>query len=210
MESKEIKVYGTFVNYTQGTITDANHNDMLMKAYQLYDDRFGATGINNYQDVINKRLTAITHANGVTTITGDLVVTGKTTTPNLEVTNQFVYKGQTLDPSTMDTDITSLKQAIEILNGNESVPNSVKNIAAQYIANVVNNAPAAFDTLKEIADWIANAENGQAAGSIAARIAALENKVQTLEGLWTDNGTTLTAKSGRSVTGAGFYDSTIS
>ena len=210
MESKEIKVYGTFVNYTQGTITDANHNDMLMKAYQLYDDRFGATGINNYQDVINKRLTAITYANGVTTITGDLVVTGKTTTPNLEVTNQFVYKGQTFDPSTMATDITSLKQAVEILNGNESVPNSVKNIAAQYIANVVNNAPAAFDTLKEIADWIANAENGQATGSIAARIAALENKVQTLEGLWTDNGTTLTAKSGRSVTGAGFYDSTIS
>lgn len=76
MESKEIKVYGTLINHTQGTITDATHNDMLMKAYQLYDDRFGATGVNNYQDVINKRVTAITYADGVTTIAGDLTVTG--------------------------------------------------------------------------------------------------------------------------------------
>lgn len=76
MESKEIKVYGTLINHTQGTITDATHNDMLMKAYQLYDDRFGATGVNNYQDVINKRVTAISYANGVTTITGDLTITG--------------------------------------------------------------------------------------------------------------------------------------
>ena len=76
MESKEIKVYGTLINHTQGTITDATHNDMLMKAYQLYDDRFGATGVNNYQDVINKRVTAITYADGITTIAGDLIVTG--------------------------------------------------------------------------------------------------------------------------------------
>lgn len=39
---------------------------------------------------------------------------------------------------------------------------------------------------------------------------ALYNDVQLLKQLWTDDGSTLTAKAGRSVTGAGFYDSTIS
>lgn len=41
-------------------------------------------------------------------------------------------------------------------------------------------------------------------------LVGLAQRVAALESLWTDNGTTLTAKSGRSVTGAGFYDSTIS
>lgn len=35
------------------------------------------------------------------------------------------------------------------------------------------------------------------------------NRLKIVEGLWTDNGTTLTAKNGRSATAAGFYDSTV-
>jgi hypothetical protein len=40
MEGKEIRVYGTLVNNTQGTVSDSTHNDILMNAYQLYDGRF--------------------------------------------------------------------------------------------------------------------------------------------------------------------------
>ena len=108
MESKEIKVYGTLVNETVGTVADSSHNDILMNAYQLYDSRFiNNGGVNNYQDVINKRLTAITYANGVTTITGDLTVTGTTNTNNLGVTNNTTTKNLTVSDDASIKNITS-------------------------------------------------------------------------------------------------------
>lgn len=84
MKGKHIRVYGTLLNHTldvnksNGNTTDEDyHNDALAYAYQLYDNRFGATPATaNYQDVINKRLTAITYADGITTVGGDLYVDG--------------------------------------------------------------------------------------------------------------------------------------
>lgn len=79
-QSKEIRVYGTLKNWTldpqksNGNSADPTyHNDALAYAYQLYDSRFfpDQTTIENYQDMINKRLTAISFADingGVTTI----------------------------------------------------------------------------------------------------------------------------------------------
>lgn len=68
--NKKIRVYGTLMNHTlDRTISDNTHNDALAYVYQLYDDRFGVTpNADNFQDVINKRLTAISYADGVTTI----------------------------------------------------------------------------------------------------------------------------------------------
>lgn len=69
--SRDIKIYGTLLNATvNSTIGDATHNDALCYAYQLYDDKFGepTANVNNFQDIINKRLTAISYADGVTTI----------------------------------------------------------------------------------------------------------------------------------------------
>lgn len=72
MEGKNIKVYGTLINQTQNTdssMQDSQHNDLIAVAYQLYDERFtpkkgsganfAVTAIDRYQDIINKRLTAI-------------------------------------------------------------------------------------------------------------------------------------------------------
>ena len=72
MEGKNIKVYGTLINQTQNTnssMRDSQHNDLIAVAYQLYDERFNprkgsgtsfaVTAIDRYQDIINKRLTAI-------------------------------------------------------------------------------------------------------------------------------------------------------
>lgn len=81
MNSKEIKVYGTLVNKT----TDPNdqhevnnngiHNGYIAYAYQLYDDQFSTPAnindVNNYQDVINKRLTNITYSATNVTINGN-------------------------------------------------------------------------------------------------------------------------------------------
>lgn len=74
--SKYIKVYGTLLNHTldvnksNGNTSDNDyHNDAIALAYQLYDNRFFSSDtIENYQDMINKRLTAISYANNVTTI----------------------------------------------------------------------------------------------------------------------------------------------
>lgn len=67
-EGREIKVYGTLINHTvdkAGTSsnphTDAVHNDKISYARQSYDDQFGESKwIDNYQDIINKRVKGIT------------------------------------------------------------------------------------------------------------------------------------------------------
>lgn len=62
MNEKDIKVYGTLVNHTvdPDTPDDGVHNDTLAYAKQLYDDQFGeSTKVNNYQDIINKRIKGI-------------------------------------------------------------------------------------------------------------------------------------------------------
>lgn len=106
MEGKNIKVYGTLINQTQNTedsMRDSKHNDLIAVAYQLFDERFdpkkgsGTNGavinIDRYQDIINKRLTAIDYdpngditniysnlyVDGDTNIGGDLTVEGDTT-----------------------------------------------------------------------------------------------------------------------------------
>ena len=63
--------------------------------------------------------------------------------------------------------------AIAVLNGDANTDGSVANKVATEIAAVVNNAPDSFDTLKEIADWIANDVTGAAA--LANKVSAIES-----------------------------------
>ena len=69
--------------------------------------------------------------------------------------------------------------AITLLNGDAdtvgSVANTAKAAAVAEVAAVVAGADASFDTLKEIADWIANDTTG--AAGMANDIAALETLV---------------------------------
>ena len=69
--------------------------------------------------------------------------------------------------------------AIEVLNGAADVAGSVANTAnaaaAAKVAEIVANADADFDTLKEIADWILNDTTG--AADMANKIAALQTLV---------------------------------
>ena len=68
----------------------------------------------------------------------------------------------TYDDTTIKADIKANADAITVLNGESSVTGSVKNTVATEIAKVVADAPESFDTLKEIADWIANDTTGAA------------------------------------------------
>lgn len=71
------------------------------------------------------------------------------------------------------------EQAIETLNGDATVTGSVRKTVAEAIAEVVASAPSDFDTLKEIADWIAS--HGQSAATLQSTVGQLVTKVQTLE-----------------------------
>lgn len=102
--------------------------------------------------------------------------------------------------------ITTLNDSVGLLNGEANVVGSVKNTVATEVAKVVANAPEDFDTLKEVADWIANdstgaakmqsdiadlkaavnGENGQ-----ASQIAGLDTRLQAAEGSITSYGTRL-------------------
>lgn len=53
-------------------------------------------------------------------------------------------------------EILAIWDAINTLNGNALTEGSVENTVLAKIAEVVANAPDDLDTLKEIADWIAD------------------------------------------------------
>ena len=76
---------------------------------------------------------------------------------------------------TVANKVDSTEAAITILNGEATVEGSVKKQVADAIAGVVASAPENFDTLKEIADYIAG-EGGEAA-SLVNRISAVETAI---------------------------------
>ena len=67
-------------------------------------------------------------------------------------------------------DVAEALEAIEVLNGEAG--GSVKKQVADAIAGVVASAPQDFDTLKEIADYIASDKTG--AAELSNRVAAVE------------------------------------
>jgi len=88
---------------------DSQHNDLIAVAYQLYDERFtpkkgsGTNGtvinIDKYQDIINKRLTALSYdPNGdLTSLYSNLYVSGDTNIGgNIHVDGTSTFDGPTV------------------------------------------------------------------------------------------------------------------
>ena len=88
----------------------------------------------------------------------------------------------TYDDTAIKADIKKNTEAIAVLNGDVTTSGSVKaeaKVAADAaVAAVVDSAPEAMNTLKEVADWIANDESGAAA--MANRITANENAIAAI------------------------------
>lgn len=86
----------------------------------------------------------------------------------------------TYNDTQIKADIKANADAIDLLNGDVNTAGSVKaeaKAAADIaVATVVDSAPEAMNTLKEVADWVANDESGAAAmaKSIAANTTAIE------------------------------------
>lgn len=75
-------------------------------------------------------------------------------------------------------DVSGLQATIATLVGSDT-SKSVRTIAAEEIANLVGNAPAALDTLEEIANWIQNHPDDVTA--LAARVTANEGNITLLQ-----------------------------
>lgn len=80
----------------------------------------------------------------------------------------------------LESKINTASAAIAVLNSGSSVTGSVDYKVKTAIDVVVDNAPEAFDTLREVADWISSDTTGAAA--LAKRISDLEsNKLDVSE-----------------------------
>lgn len=79
--------------------------------------------------------------------------------------------------------ITANKKAIDVLNGDATTEGSVKKQVADAVAGIVNNADESFDTLKEIADWIAEGGVAGEAATLVADVREAQKDITALEQL---------------------------
>ena len=80
--------------------------------------------------------------------------------------------------TTLSGKMTTVEGAIATLNGGANVEGSVANQVSAAVAAVIDDAPAAFDTLKEIATWI---QNHPAVADITSAIEGLDNTTTQLQ-----------------------------
>ena len=132
------------------------------------------------------------------------IETGKTLVQMIEE----AQSAATYDDTQIKADIKANTDALAILNGAVETAGSVKaeaKAAADIaVATVVNGAPEALDTLREVAEWIANDESGAAA--MANKIAANEKAIADINNETT--GILATAKSYADVLFAGIPTAT--
>lgn len=76
-------------------------------------------------------------------------------------------------------DVDALEAAVAVLNGSSSVSGSVDQKVASAINAVIDGAPQAFDTLKEISDYISSDQS--AGATMVSQIADHETRVASLE-----------------------------
>ena len=114
----------------------------------------------NTSDIASLQTTVSGHTTSIATNASDIAslqttVNGHTTSIATNASDiaslQTTVSGHTTSIATHTTQIASNTNAINILNGDETTEGSV----AYQIAQIIADAPEAFDTLKEIADWIA-------------------------------------------------------
>lgn len=132
------------------------------------------------------------------------------TVPEGKTVVQMIADAQaaaTYDDTALNGRVTATETAINTLNGTGA--GSVKKQVADAVAGIVADAPEAYDTLKEISDWISthasdasamNSQintnktdiatlNGTGAGSVSKAVADAKSEVQASINTHTDNTT---------------------
>ena len=150
----------------------------------------------NASDIASLQTTVGGHTTSIATNASDIAslqttVSGHTTSIATNASDisdlQSTVSGHTTSIATHTTQIASNTNAINTLNGDETTEGSV----AYQIAQIIADAPEAFDTLKEIADWIAehpedtaamNAQIQQNTADIATNASDISNLQTTVGG----------------------------
>jgi hypothetical protein len=79
--------------------------------------------------------------------------------------------------------ITANADAIEVLNGDAKTEGSVKKQVADAVAGILDNADESFDTLKEIAEWIAEGGVAGEAATLVSDVRQAQSDIDALEEL---------------------------
>ena len=113
-----------------GTLVNHTTDNTVAYARQVMDESFNA---GEFQNEINMRVKDIRNENGKTYIDSELVAT--------TINADNIIKG---DSPVMTAADMSSQQTSSI----------IRQIAREEVNSVIDGAPAAFDTLKEISTWI--------------------------------------------------------
>lgn len=159
--NNDIKIYGVLQNNTvERTIAYSE---------QIFDQEQG-----KFQDEINRAATGnydiLTPANGTLTVDGNFTVTG-----DIDL-DRYISDFVTAHDISTDGEVVNgyIKRIVyRELSGQTQSSAKVMEIVDNEIAKVVANAPQSFDTLREIADWIAtHSEDASAMNSAILQNAA--------------------------------------
>lgn len=169
-------------------VADGTVNHFVM----LDDDGDAADSGYTFEDFASKD-----HLHEIASVTGlqtaldakaastDLATLGNKvgTVPEGKTVVQMIEDAQaaaTYDDKAIKADIAANKSAIETLNGDATKEGSVKKQVADAVAGIVADAPDAYDTLKEISDWIST--HTDSAATMNSQITANKNAIDTLNG----------------------------
>lgn len=157
-----------------GTSENPVQNKVISGALEDKVDKVDGKGLstNDYTDAEKQKLAGLENYDD-TTLAGrvgavETLLDGHPV--GVDVPANAVFTDTVYDDTALAARVSANESAIATLNGTGE--GSVSKQIGDAIDAVVDGAPAAFDTLKEIADWIANDETGTAA--LIARVAALE------------------------------------
>lgn len=131
------------------------------------------------QDEIDAVEADIATLNSNATVTGSVDKKIADAIDGLDLTNTYAAKSYEARVAANETKLATL---IGSETGDDG--KSARTMAAEEVAKVVANAPASYDTLKEIADWIQSDTTG--AAKMANDITALKTKTEL--GTYEDNG----------------------
>ena len=109
------------------------------------------------------------------------------TVPDGKTVVQMISEAQaaaTYDDTALKNRVSATETAIDTLNGTGA--GSVKKQVADAVAGIVADAPEAYDTLKEISDWITN--HADDASAMNTQINANKSAIATLNGDNTTDG----------------------
>ncbi len=88
-------------------------------------------------------------------------------------------KADKSDVDKVKDDITSINEMLDNINNSLSGKDGIKDLIDEAIEGIIAGAPEAFDTLKEIADWIGSDTDGVQA--IKNKISANSTEIENLK-----------------------------